>query len=55
MDDAPGLRREIENPLSVIDELEKLKKELITIKDLSQRKEALRKIARLERFDRVQS
>ncbi len=50
-----GFRSQIENQNSVREQLEQLKKELSTMQDEPRKKETLRKIARLERFDKIQS
>ena len=50
-----GLRSQIEDSISVREQLERLKKELTTMKGEPQRKETLRKIARLEKFETIQS
>ncbi len=51
----PSLRDQSEGAISIRAELEKLRSELATIKDEPQRKATLKKIARLEKFEKLQS
>ena len=53
IEQSPGLRNTVEAPLSVRAELEKLRNELSLAKNEGEKKDTLRKIARLERFEKL--